>query len=177
MTTITCLIHSFYICFLEENKIILYMILDYPVIMTFIFVLGGLTLVFIWCRCRNHFLTIIPGAITIISFVTLFYITLYNLNLEKFPNYLNPFSFIILCGSIPLAIFVTVFCQKQLALVSRGLTTKQYESINREAILDMVKFESNYQLNRNIGFSVRTKNLYKFFCNNISKSLIQLTDV
>lgn len=153
------------------------MILEYPAIMTCIFVLGGLSLVFLWCRCRNNFFTIVPSAITIISFVTLFYITLNNLKLEKTPNYLNPFPLIVLCGSIPLGIFVSVFCQKQLALVSRGLTTKQYESISREAILEMIKFEPTYHLNRNILFSERLKNLNKFFCKIISKSLIDVTEI
>jgi hypothetical protein len=153
------------------------MFISYPAPMVTTFILAGISFLFLWCRCRNQFLTTTPAAVSIISFITLFYITLSNLHIEKVPDYLNPFSFIILCASIPLGIFVGVFCHKQLSLVSRGLTTKQYESIHKEVIFQNEKFDPKFNLNRPLGFFTRLKNIFKFFCNKNSESLIRSTDV
>ena len=77
----------------------------------------------------------------------------YN-NLDKqIPIYINLFSIPILCGVIPLTIFVGVFFFKQTKLISRGITTKQEVAIfrsgstnynnpmtNEEAFKNIIKF-------------------------------------
>jgi hypothetical protein len=53
-------------------------------------------------------------------------------NLDKsIPIFINPFSIPMLCGVIPLGIFVGLFFVKQTKLVSRGITAKQQVSIVR----------------------------------------------
>lgn len=63
----------------------------------------------------------------------LFYVAkqmiLIKYNNYKFSIYYNSISTIILSISIPLCIFVSMFFLKQVDLISKGLTLKQYSSI------------------------------------------------
>lgn len=58
---------------------------------------------------------------------------IYKVNNSDDKMVVNPMSTIILCGSVPLSIFVSVFLHKQLNLISRALTCKQLDSIMKDA--------------------------------------------
>ncbi len=84
-------------------------------------------------------------------------------NLDKsIPIHVNPFSIPLLCGVIPLGIFVGLFFVKQTKLVSRGLTTKQQVSIDRNG--------NNYNTNLTKGEGL--ENIIKFLLKPIPDSLI-----
>jgi hypothetical protein len=96
-------------------------------------------------------------AITIgVSGIAILIYTFYN-NLDKsVPIYINLFSIPILCGLIPLTIFVGIFFIKQTKLVSRGITTKQQVSIIRSGSINYNTLLSNKDgLNNIINFLLK----------------------
>jgi hypothetical protein len=98
----------------------------------------------------------------IIGFTIIIYSFYENLD-KDIPFYINPFSIIVLCGTIPLSLFVGVFFLKQLILVSKGINTKQQKSIK----------ESNCHHNyEKLPLSQRIINIYKFLRRSQSESLI-----
>ena len=89
------------------------------------------------------------------------------------PIYLNPLSFVVFSGVIPLGLFVGSFAVKQSRFISQGLTAKQYECISREIMIDEEKrINSDYKLNYNLNFSQKVINIYKFLLRKADRSLI-----
>lgn len=123
-------------------------------------------------RRRNIYIYSPPTIAAFIIFFVKFYILLKDLKYA--PSYLNPFSLVILSGGIPLGIFVTIFASKQMSFVFMGLTTKQYESINREMISDLEKGDYRYSLRNKIPLKEKIINLVKFLKKRITKSIINI---
>jgi hypothetical protein len=144
-----------------------------PWLMVAIFLLLFLFSFLMSFRRRNIFV-ISPPAITAgILFLYKFYSLLSEI--KETPFHLNPLSIFILCAGIPLEIFVTIFAFKQMRLVFMGLTTKQYESVSKEAILEFERFDKNYRINKNLPFKEKLSNLISFLKRPNSESLIKFT--
>ncbi len=125
-------------------------------------------------RIILYYFSIIKGVCGIGIFIYLFYSRVG----WTLPIYVNPFSIIVLCGSVPLGIFVGVFFIKQLKLVTRGLTTKQLESITREMIENVNKrnMNSKFIVNNEISLKDKLRNLINFLCHHHANSLITDSD-
>jgi hypothetical protein len=105
---------------------------------------------------------------------------------KTFPDYFNPISFVVLAGSIPMAVFVGSFFVKQTSLVMRGLTTKQYDSIKKKKIyidnqrdandnVDVERAQVNPQTTafmQKISLSQKFQNVYVFLKKRRPESLV-----
>jgi hypothetical protein len=80
------------------------------------------------------------------------------------PTYINPLSLVVLAGSIPLGVFVTIFAFKQTGLISQGITTKQQKSI---------MLTGGYQ-NQQISCKDKLFNIYAFLTRSKPDSLINI---
>ncbi len=117
----------------------------------------------------------------------LYYYYIHNSG-KKFPSYFNPISFVVLAGSIPLAVFVGSFFVKQAFLVMKGLTTKQYDSIRKKKIyeenqnqkaainnVDIERSNANLQMNeymQKLSLCQKLKNVYVFLTKTRPSSLV-----
>ena len=171
---VSSFIHLFYVLFLEKHNFFIKMFTYYPIIMTISLSSLFISFLFLWCRCRKFYLILTPFCGFLSSFIFTFYLTKDNLSLIQFQNrYSNPISALILSGSIPLSIFVAVNAKKQINLITRGLTTKQYESISKELILEGNKeLTVKFNVYNKLKFSEKFKNIYKFFKKKQIASLI-----
>jgi hypothetical protein len=110
--------------------------------------------------------------IPIIVFNIVFYINKYQYINNKFPNYYHTLSSFIILGNIPLFLFVIRNFYKQTYTIGKGLTIKQYNSIQNEKrnrIHNKLSF--NYlevYLKKNISLL----NIYKFLINKPQSSLV-----
>jgi hypothetical protein len=125
-------------------------------------------------RRRNTFVISPPAVTAGILFLYKFYSLL--VEIKEAPFYLNPFSVFIICGGVPLEIFVTIFAIRQMRLVFLGLTTKQFESISKEAIIEFERFDSKYKINKNMPFKEKFSNLISFLKRPNSESLIKFIE-
>ena len=149
------------------------MIQNFPFFMIISFFLFSVTVLFAWCRCKNMYITIPPISIGIIIFIIIYYISISEKSIKNYPIYLNPLSFIVISGTIPLGLFVGSFAAKQSNLISQGLTAKQYECISREVMTDKDKrLTSSYRLKQNLKCYVKLKNIIKFLFKKTEGSLI-----
>lgn len=143
-------------------------------------------LLFLWCRCRNVAFTLLPAAISVTLYSLAFYLVraeVYNdigdsHNVHRYPEYFNPMSSVVLTGSLPLGIFVGAFAKKQLKLVSRKLTTKQFDSISKELIMDNNPImRQKFNLRGQLSLSEKIANIYQFLKKEQSPSLISESDI
>lgn len=156
------------------------MFLTHTVSMSISIALLVISMIGLWCSFRNIKFILAPGIISISIYTYIFYNV--KLKLKNLPNdnlYLNPFALIVLCGSVPLGIFVGIFAFRQIKLVSRGLTSKQYNSISKEIILDKKKSKLKsenfrYGFNKELNFREKIHNIYMFLIKKKSLSLISM---
>lgn len=151
-----CICHLFYMIFMDEHNIINKMFQNYTTILIICVIVFLFSTFLISNRICNIYFTLPPAAMSLAYFDYLFYLTK---NQEGVINAteINPMSILIMCGCLPLNIFVFVFFMKQIKLVSKGLTTKQFESISRE----MAKLNPNYTQNT-LHFKERIINILLF---------------
>ena len=147
------------------------MFIKSPLTMVLFVLLVFLTSFLLSCRRRNVFLIGPSAGIAGFIFIYKFYSLLSDVNNP--PGYLNPFSLIILCATIPLGVFVTLFALKQLRLVFMGLTTKQYDAISKEAIMELERIDNRYKINKNMSIREKISNLINFLKRGYSDSLIK----
>lgn len=125
------------------------------------------------------FYIIPPGVIGIIFFCISFYLSIDNT--KTYPSYVNPISLITIAGTVPLGIFVGSFAVRQTALIARGLTTKQYESITRQIVINSHNENRNmlshFSLNNNLTFLEKLHNIWRFIRKSTTPSLISDSDL
>ena len=174
--TITSFIHLIYNLFFFEGKITIEIYDFYPVYTIIALILFLLSLILFWLQifppCYITPLLIISNGLIII----LFYLTTEKIN-KSFPDYYNPFSILILTGSIPLTTFVSIFNFKQLGLISKGLNTKQYESIIKESVNNKNVLAKEYIIKRNLSLCSKIKNIAVFISKNQMDSLVTIDDL
>ncbi len=132
----------------------------------------------IWCRCKDLGRIFTPLIFSLLLYAFSFYLVKLDMNNIGKDNLLNPFSLLVLSGSIPLGLFVGSFAKRQIKLVIRGLTTKQYESISKEIVLDgNKKLADQFELNKKLSFKEMMMNIYKFLTKKQCDSIISNSDL
>lgn len=137
----------------------------------------AITVLCIWCRCIWTNYTIPTGVIGLIGYIVLFYYSFNEQNIT-YPSFINPFSIVILGGSIPFGVFVSAFAFRQTNIFSKGYTTKQMESITKNILNnDNRNKNTPYTLKFNITIKERFYNMLAFLKLPKPKSLIQINDL
>ena len=144
-----------------------------PIIISFIIMFIGILILFIWKNMIKLSCSIfIFGNIL---FDILFYINLKRHNNEKnnlFNANYHPLNISLIYAVLPLLILVSKYLRKQIKLIGKNLTTKQYFSIKEEKNKNKQNLKVYYYLESILQRKVDYKNIFKFFFKKQSKSLI-----
>jgi hypothetical protein len=177
----TSIYHLIYILFFySENNNYFHTLGQHPILLTIACISTFIASLFTWCKCRNYWFIIPPAVIGLGLFTAFFYMSLEKG--YKYPIYYNPISLLILISSTPLTIFVLSFAIKQTNLVTRLLTTKQYESITKEIIhaegnIKKQVLSTTYNLRGKLSIKDKLYNLLNFIKKKNPKCLITESDL
>ena len=169
---ISCFYHFIYVVFFFNFDITKNMFLNYKSYILFsvisiIFLI--IMFYFQMIKIKTFFiLCIIP----IIVFNIVFYINKYQYINNQFPKFYHTLSSFIIFGNIPLFLFVIRNLYKQTFTIGKGLTIKQYNSIENEKrnrIHNKLSF--NY-LDVYLKKNISLLNIYKFLINKPQSSLV-----
>lgn len=170
---ITSIYHFVYILFIYKNNItkdILYSNEKFIVYASlFLFVLSFLLLLFTKIfRCVVYSLY----SISVFAFIGVFYYNLYKTE-EKFDKEYHPFGIAIAAVDVQLMIFVISNCIKQIKMIGRGLTIKQYHSIVNQKSNLMKENNQNYKLmDMYLKKKITIGSIWMFLRRKVKKSLI-----
>lgn len=90
----------------------------------------------------------------------------------NYTNFMNPMATVVLLFCIPLTIFVNAFFGKQIGLISKGLTLKQYDSIMKKTSTNKEVKKEEKSTKKKITFKRRIINIWKFMRKKRGKSLV-----
>jgi hypothetical protein len=172
LTHISCFYHFIYVVFFYDFNITKNMFLNYKIYVLFSIISISFLIILFYLQIIKIKTFFILCNIPIIVFNIVFYINKYQYINNKFPNYYHTLSSFIILGNIPLFLFVIRNFYKQTYTIGKGLTIKQYNSIQNEKrnrIHNKLSF--NYlevYLKKNISLL----NIYKFLINKPQSSLV-----
>jgi len=171
---ITCLYHFILIFFIKNdfryiNKTFLKSYYILIIISFIIMLIGFLILIFKKESLKISSIIFIPGNIL---FDILFYI-----NKKKYLTFFekseyHPFSLCLVYAIFPMFIFVGNYLRKQIKLIGKNLTYKQYMSIKEERNNNKNNKEIFYYLDSILKRKVYFKNIFNFIISEKKKSLI-----
>jgi len=142
---LTSIYHFVYVFFIYDLEISKEIFFNYPILFASFLIFSISILLFTFCRCRNYIFHTVAGVSSTVLFMTMFYLFLYNTD-RKLPNYFNPISFILIAVGTPLEVFIASFFIRQINLITKGLTTKQLDSIKKNQI--KIRNEPNTDLEK-----------------------------
>ena len=183
--SVLCILTSLYhllFTFLIQNKykyltILLFKKYYIPLIISFIIMLAGiLILLFKKESIKLSCAIFIPGNIL---FNVFFYYNKNKNQIEKkffFDLDYHPLSLCLIYALLPLFLFVCKYLKKQIKLVGKGLTTKQFFSIKEERNSNKKNKEIYDYLDSILKRKVNFKNVFKFFFTKQKKSLININN-
>lgn len=177
----TSLYHFIFICFIQkQNKyltILLFKKYYIPISISIVIMLIGIIILLIKKESlKLSIIFFVPGKIL---FDFYFY---YNKNKNEITSKkiidfkYHPFSISLIYSLLPLLLFVSNYLRKQIKLLGKGLSYKQYLSIKEERNNNKKKREIYDYLNSIINRKISFNNIIKFFLSKQTKSLINNTN-
>ena len=169
---ISCLYHFIYVIFLFNFEITKNMFFNYKIYVLFSGISISILIIFFYFQIIKIKTFFILCIIPIIVFNIVFYINKYQYINYLFPNYYHILSSFIILGNIPLFLFVIRNLFKQTYTIGKGLTIKQYNSIENEKrnrIHNKLSF--NY-LEVYLKKKISLLNIYKFLMSKQQPSLV-----
>ena len=170
---ITSLYHFVYILFIYKNNLTKDLLHSNGKFIVYgsalIFIISLLLLIFTKkLRCVMYALY----SFSIAAFIGVFYYNYYNKE-DKFDREYHPFGIAIAAIDVHLMIFVVCNCVKQIKMIGRGLTIKQYQSIVNQKSNLMKENNQNYTLmDMYLKKKVTIGNIWMFLRRKDRKSLI-----
>lgn len=175
-TFLTSIYHIIYIFFLYENNITKEIYSNGTKYLFFIDLLLLFTSILLFFV--NKYLRIISYCVYssfVILFIIVFYINVYKKKKQKitFDKGYHPFSIVVISVVVPLMVFVVNNFYKQLIIIGKGLTIKQYDSISNQRREMKKQKNPNYIImDMYIKAHFSIGNIWQFFRKKNKKSLI-----
>ena len=149
-----------------------------PTIISFIIMFNGILILFIKKNSiKLSSCIFIPGNII---FDICFYITKRKYQKEKnniFDFNYHPFNITLIYAILPLFILAYKYLRKQIKLIGKNLTTKQYMSIKEERNKNKQNTKIFYYLDSILQKKIDYKNIFKFFFKKQTPSLINIGNI